>query len=135
MLVNADNRAPEYQLIPVSLTGLGTSRNEHVVNNIDAAFDGDDGTFANAAFWGSGQGVLITLPEAVRIGKARLLSDTYDGPGWGNCQMNFGTVSISNDITEGKSEKIWTGDMMITSIDVIEYARTRIYAIEIWEKI
>jgi len=124
---------PEYWLRKVE--GLvGIDRNEFTVSNKHHAFDGNDQTFANAAFWGAGQGIVVNLSEPIRIGKARMKAHVYEGPGWGSCVMSFGSSSISTDYLED-GERVWNGDETISKIDVVEYARTRIYAIEIWEKV
>lgn len=124
--------------IPHSLRKLGITaedRNQYSVGNKHFATDGNDATFANAAFWGAGQGLRINLPTNTRIGAARLVAEVYEGPGFGSCNMSFGGVTLTVGLGQGKQERLWFGDVVASQIDVPEYARTRIYEVEVWEKV
>jgi len=126
--------APEgFELRKLDLTG--ESRNAYSVSNMAAAFDGNYNTFANAAFWGAGQGIKVDLGGSKRIGMARLVSDVYAGPEWGFCIMRFGGASIKTLLADRKKEVTWEGDVMASELDITEYARTRVYTIEVWEKV
>lgn len=122
--------ALEY-LKPISF--VVTDLNEFEVGNKHHVMDGDENTFANAAFWGAGQGLLITLPQETRIGAVQMVAEVYEGPDFGHCTAQFGEHEIKIDLGEGKATRSWTGDVTFSEMSIVEYARTRIYEVKLWE--
>ena len=136
MLALSSKQSAQCRIVPIELAGLGQNNNEFSVEYIERAVDGDDSTFANAAFWGAGQGIRYVLPEVMNIGKARLVADCYDGPVWGDCRLLINGIStISIPVGSGKQERIWRGKVATSEVVILEYARTRIYTLELWEHV
>jgi len=136
MLALSSKQTAQCRIVPIDLIGLGQNNNEFAVGNIGRAVDGNDNTYADAAFWGAGQGIRYVLPEVMTIGKARLIADCYDGPVWGDCRLLINGVSrISIPVNSGKQERIWRGKVATSEVVILEYARTRIYTLELWEHV
>lgn len=141
MLVFASSKLSEfeksgYRVVPVDLTGRGQDQNSFVVVDKENATDGNDNTYANAAFWGAGQGIKYPLGREIVLVRARLVADCYQGPAFGSCKFVVnGRTLIDIPVGSGKQDLDWTGETRTSQINVDEYARTRIYTVELWEKV